>query len=103
MHGEDGADKIPDQTPLALAQRCSSHGEFSPSKQLLYCSDTVEDSLKGIFRKVYWILHHVKSRAVGSRSSPTLSTVLQWAVQPLGVTACTHIFQYVILKKQTLC
>lgn len=32
MHGEDGADKIPDQTPLALAQSCSGHGEFSPSK-----------------------------------------------------------------------
>lgn len=46
---------------------------------------------------------HVKSRAVGSHSSPALSSVLQWAAQPLGVSACTLIFQCMILKKHTLC
>lgn len=93
MHREGDADKIPDQTPLALTHSCSSHGQFSPSK--LFCSDTMEDCFKGILRKVYWVLHHVKGRAVGSCSSPVLSTVLQWAAQPLGVTACTDIFHLI--------
>lgn len=94
-----GADKIPDQTPLTLTQSCSGHGEFSPSKLLLYCSDTMEGSFKGVFRKVFWPFHHVKSRAAGSPSSPMLSTVLQWAAQPLGVTACTQVFPVHGFKK----
>lgn len=52
--GEDRADKILDQGLIVLTQSCSGHGEFSLSKWLLYYSDTMKYSLKGIFKNVYF-------------------------------------------------
>lgn len=83
MHGEDGADKIPDLTPLAQ-HRVAAALESSHHAKLLCCSDDGR-VFEGYFQKGLLHTCHVKSRAADSPSGPALSPVLHWAAQPLGL------------------